>query len=93
MMTTYQLSSGDRPIELREAFTAQQALFDYLRSLGCEDEDLMKLAPDAVSWRGGLPSGASFERPGSILNYVLHETPATTSGSSSTRLRTSSSVM
>jgi len=54
MMTTYQLNSGDRPIALREAFTAQQALFDYLRSLGCKDEDIMKLAPDAVSWRGAV---------------------------------------
>ena len=54
MMITYQLSSGDRPIGLREAFTAQQALFDYLRSLGCEDEDIMKLGTDAVSWRGAV---------------------------------------
>ena len=53
-MKTYQLSSGDRPIELREAFTAQQALFDYLRSLGCQDEEIMKLGTDSVSWRGAV---------------------------------------
>ena len=54
MMTTYQLYSGDRPIELRDAFTARHALFDYLRSLGCEDEDIMKIGTDVVSWRGAV---------------------------------------
>jgi hypothetical protein len=54
MTTTYRLSSGDRLIELREAFTAQQALFDYLRSLGCQDEEIMKLSDDVVSWRGAV---------------------------------------
>jgi hypothetical protein len=54
MTTTYELRSGDRLIELREAFTAQQALFDYLRSLGCQDEEIMKLSDDVVSWRGAV---------------------------------------
>lgn len=39
---------------LREAHTPQQAVIDYVRSLGCRDEEIMRLGPDAVSWRGAV---------------------------------------
>jgi hypothetical protein len=51
---TYELRSGEHPIGLREASTAQQALLDYLRSRGCVDEEITRLGPDAVSWRGAV---------------------------------------
>jgi hypothetical protein len=54
MNTTYELRSGDRPIGVRDASTAQQALLDYVRSLGCKDEEIMRLGVDAVSWRGAV---------------------------------------
>ena len=35
------------PLATREAI-------DYVRSLGCQDEEVMKLAPDTISWRGAV---------------------------------------
>jgi hypothetical protein len=53
-MKTYELRSGDRPIGLRDASTPQQALLDYVRSLGCRDDEILRLGVDAVSWRGAV---------------------------------------
>jgi hypothetical protein len=52
--STYELRSGDHRIGIREASTAQQALLDYLRARGCADAEIMRLGPDAVSWRGAV---------------------------------------
>ena len=59
------LRSGTRPIGLREGATAHEALFDYVRSLGCRDEEIMQLparcAPGEVRSTGrcGCPAGCS----------------------------------
>jgi hypothetical protein len=52
--TTYEVRSGSRSIETREASTPQQALLDYVRSLGCRDDEILRLGVDAVSWRGAV---------------------------------------
>ena len=54
MYQTYEVRSGDRLVGVRTASTPQAALFDYVRSLGCLDEDVMKLAPDLIAWRGAV---------------------------------------
>ena len=36
-MQTYQVRTGRRKLALVEAATAQQALLDYARSMGCHD--------------------------------------------------------
>jgi hypothetical protein len=54
MYHDYEVHSGDRVVGSRRASTAQAALFDYVRSLGCLDEEVEKLAPDTVSWRGAV---------------------------------------
>jgi len=54
MYHEYEVHSGDRLIGFRTASTGQAALFDFVRSLGCQDEEVMKLAPDAISWRGAV---------------------------------------
>jgi hypothetical protein len=54
MRNTFELRAGARPIGLREAASAQEALFDYVRALGCRDEEIMRLGTDAVSWRGAV---------------------------------------
>jgi hypothetical protein len=56
MYSEYEVHSGDRLIGFRTAPTPQAALFDYVRSLGCRDEEVMKLAPDTISWRGAVYS-------------------------------------
>ena len=54
MYSTYEVHSGDRLIGFRTASTPQAALFDYARALGCRDEEVMKIAPDTISWRGAV---------------------------------------
>ena len=54
MYHEYEVHSGERQLGIRTASTAQAALFDYVRSLGCQDEEVMKLAPDTISWRGAV---------------------------------------
>ena len=54
MYLTYELRSGDRLVGVRTASTPQAALFDYVRSLGGPDEEIEKLAPDVIAWRGAV---------------------------------------
>ena len=54
MYQTYEVHSGDRLVGVRTASTPQAALFDFVRSLGCPDEEIMKLSPDVISWRGSV---------------------------------------
>lgn len=54
MYQTYEVRSGDRLVGVRTASTPQAALFDYVRSLGCLDEDIERLAPDVIAWRGAV---------------------------------------
>jgi hypothetical protein len=49
---SYEIRSGKKRVAVRSAATPQQALIDYLRSLGCSDRDLVRLGTDAVAWRG-----------------------------------------
>jgi hypothetical protein len=52
MNTTYEVQSGRRTIGLREAPSAQAALLDHVRSLGCRDEEIIRLGASSISWRG-----------------------------------------
>jgi hypothetical protein len=54
MSRTYELVSGRRAIAVREAPTAQAALIDYVRSLGCRDEEIVKLGTHSIAWRGAV---------------------------------------
>jgi hypothetical protein len=38
----------------REAGSALEALIEHLRSLGCRDQDIVRLGTQAVSWRGAV---------------------------------------
>jgi hypothetical protein len=54
MRMSYEIRAGQRIVSHQAGSTAQEALLDYLRSLGCRDEEIMRVAVDAVSWRGAL---------------------------------------
>jgi hypothetical protein len=53
-MTTYEIRSGRRALTTRDASTPQHAVLDYLKSMGCRDADIVRLARDGVSWRGAV---------------------------------------
>jgi len=52
MTRDYEIRSGERPVSITSGPSAQQALLDYVKSLGCRDAEIIRLSADAVSWRG-----------------------------------------
>jgi hypothetical protein len=59
--TYYEIRSAGRPISLRDASTPQEAAIDYVRSLGCRDDEIIRVAADAVAWRGAVFSAVPSE--------------------------------
>jgi hypothetical protein len=53
-MVTYEIRSGRRSLSERVASTAQHAVIDYLRSMGCRDDEIVRLGTDGVAWRGAI---------------------------------------
>jgi hypothetical protein len=45
-------------VALRTASTAHEALSDYLRGLGCRDDEVVRLGSGAAAWRGAVYSVA-----------------------------------
>jgi hypothetical protein len=54
----YEIRCGSRSLARRDATTPEHELIDYLRSLGCRDADVVRVAPDGVSWRGAVYTAA-----------------------------------
>jgi hypothetical protein len=52
--TGYEVRSGGRTVSQQEASSAQEAVLHYVRSLGSREDEIMRLAPDAVAWRGAV---------------------------------------
>jgi hypothetical protein len=52
----YEIRSGRESVALLDATSAQEALFDYLRSLGCRDDEIVRLGARAAAWRGAVYS-------------------------------------
>jgi hypothetical protein len=48
----FEIRSGGRAVTTRSAPSAQQALLDYVKSLGCQDSEIIRLGDAVVSWRG-----------------------------------------
>ena len=54
MGTSYVVRSGQREVGLRSASTAHEALRDYLRGIGCRDDEIVRMGDDAAAWRGAM---------------------------------------
>ena len=54
MRTSFEIHTGRRVVSTQICSTPQEALIEYLRSLGCRDEELVRAAPDAMSWHGAV---------------------------------------
>jgi hypothetical protein len=52
--TTYEVRSGRHTVAQKQAASAQEALMDYVRGLGCRDDEIVRLGADSVSWRGAI---------------------------------------
>jgi hypothetical protein len=54
MRKSYEVRSGKRLISFQNADTAVEAVLEYLCSMGSTRDELMRVAADAVSWRGAV---------------------------------------
>lgn len=54
MRTSYEVRSGKRLVSLQTAHTAGEAAIEYLRSLGCREEEITRVGTDSVTWRGAV---------------------------------------
>jgi hypothetical protein len=52
----YEIRSGRQRVAVQDASSEQEALFDYMRSLGCRDDEIVRLGTRAASWRGAVYS-------------------------------------
>lgn len=59
MITDYEIRSGGHCVSTCRAPSALVALLDYLRSLGCQDRDVVRLGTSSVSWRGAVYSASA----------------------------------
>jgi hypothetical protein len=60
----YEIRSGGRTLSVRDASTPQLAVLDFLRSMGCRDGEIVRLAGGAVSWRGAMYAAVPVEPSG-----------------------------
>jgi hypothetical protein len=56
MRSIYEVRSGRRAVAHKTASTAHEALFDYLRGLGCRDSEIVRMGDGAAAWRGAIYS-------------------------------------
>lgn len=52
----YEVRSGRHAVALKEASTAQEALMEYLRGLGCPENEIVRMGAAKASWRGAVYS-------------------------------------
>jgi hypothetical protein len=56
MRTSYEVRSGRHAVAMKDASTAQEALFEYLRGLGCRDSEIVRMGDAKAAWRGAIYS-------------------------------------
>ena len=63
----YEIQLMGRAVARRDEIDPQLAVLDYLRSLGCEDAEVVRVGNDSASWRGALytavPASGSDAQP------------------------------
>jgi hypothetical protein len=52
--TSYEVWSGKQLVSLQNTSTVWEALLLYLGAQGCRRDEIMRLGPDSVSWRGAV---------------------------------------
>jgi hypothetical protein len=50
----YHVVCGRRVVATRSGSTARDVALDYVRSLGCDRDEIICFGPDAVAWRGAV---------------------------------------
>ena len=54
MRASYAVHSGRRQVGIVEAWSANEAVIEYLRSRGFREDEIVRLNGNAASWRGAI---------------------------------------
>ena len=60
---TYEIHCGGRVVSSVRSYTPRHAVTDYLRSLGCRDDEMEAMSDDSMAWRGAVYSAVETEEP------------------------------
>jgi hypothetical protein len=60
---TYEIHCGGRIVSRTKSFTPRHAITDFLRSLGCSDDELEPIGDDTMAWRGAVYTAVKTEEP------------------------------
>jgi hypothetical protein len=58
---TYEIHTGNRVVSRVTSYTPRHAVTDYLRSLGCSDDEMEAMSDDALAWRGAVYTAVEAE--------------------------------
>jgi hypothetical protein len=53
-MQMYEIRCGDRVVKHAKSHTPRHAITDYLRSLGCRDDEIEPIGDHEITWRGAV---------------------------------------
>jgi hypothetical protein len=51
---TYEIRQGERAIALQDGNDAQEAVLEYIRSCGSREDEIQRIGPGKVAWRGAI---------------------------------------
>jgi hypothetical protein len=51
---TYEILCGGRVVSHVKSFNPRHAVTDYLRSMGCRDDEIEPVGEDELAWRGAV---------------------------------------
>ncbi len=54
MRINYEIRSGRRTVALRHAATPREALIDYVRGIGCREDEITTMGMKVIAWRGAV---------------------------------------
>jgi len=54
MKPSWEVHCGRRLVSRETAHTAREAVIEYLRSIGCRDDEMTSVAANAVTWGGAV---------------------------------------
>ena len=74
-MQTYEIHCGARIVSRVRSYTPRHAVTDYLRSLGCSDDELEPMGEDAMAWRGAVYTAVGMHEASSPPGDRVEEGP------------------
>jgi len=54
MRIDYEIRSGRRTVARKQAATPREALIDYVRGIGCREDEIRTMGIKVISWRGAV---------------------------------------